>query len=56
MVEAALAGLDPGEVIKILLLSDKGQRDAFLAGRAALGLNLSLAHPVGPYGVPVAGR
>lgn len=54
MVDAALAGFDMGEPITIPALPDNAQLDAYLAARAALRPNLSLAHAASRYGVAVA--
>lgn len=54
MVDAALAGFDLGETISIPALPDNAQLDAYLAARAALRPNLSLAHAAARYGVAVA--
>lgn len=51
MVDAALAGLDLGEAITIPALPDIAQLDAYLAARAALRPNLSLAHAAPRYGL-----
>lgn len=53
MVDAALAGFDMGEPITIPALPDNAQLDAYLAARAALRPNLSLAHAAPRYGVAV---
>ncbi|MDR4307599.1 SDR family oxidoreductase [Chelatococcus sambhunathii] len=49
MVDAALAGLDLGEVVTIPSLPDVGQWEAFEAARAALGPNLSRREPASRY-------
>lgn len=49
MVEAALAGLDQGEVVTIPALPDAGDWKRFEEARAALGPNLSLQHAAGRY-------
>jgi short-subunit dehydrogenase len=54
MVDATLAGFDLGETITIPALPDNAQLDAYLAARAALRPNLSLAHAAARYGVAVA--
>jgi hypothetical protein len=41
MVDAALAGLDQGELVTIPSLPDAGDWEAFTAGRFKLGPNLS---------------
>jgi uncharacterized protein len=48
-VDAALAGLDQGELVTILSLPDIGNWDAFLAARKVLRPNLSLAEPAARY-------
>jgi short-subunit dehydrogenase len=48
-VDAALAGLDQGELVTILSLPDIGNWDAFLAPRKVLRPNLSLAEPAARY-------
>ncbi len=48
-VDAALAGLDQGELVTILSLPDIGNWDAFLAARKALRPSLSLATPAPRY-------
>ena len=48
-VDAALAGLDQGELVTILSLPDIGNWDAFLAARKVLRPNLSLAQPAARY-------
>jgi len=48
-VDAALAGLDQGELVTILSLPDIGNWDAFLAARKVLRPNLSLATPAPRY-------
>lgn len=53
LVDAALAGLDKGELITIPSLLDPGQWDAFQAARLAMQPNLSNAHPAPRYGVRV---
>jgi hypothetical protein len=53
LVDAALAGLDQGEAVSITSLLDPAQWDAFQAARAAMGPNLSNAHPAPRYGVPI---
>lgn len=49
MVDAALAGLDLGEVVTIPSLPDVGQWDALEAARQALGPNLSRREPAARY-------
>jgi uncharacterized protein len=48
-VDAALAGLDQGELVTILSLPDIGNWDAFLAARKVLRPSLSLAAPAPRY-------
>ena len=49
LVDAALAGLDQGEVITIPALPDSADWDAFEAARRALGPNLSHTKPAARY-------
>lgn len=49
MVDAALAGFDAGETVTIPALPDMADYDAYVAARAALRPNLSLAHPAPRY-------
>lgn len=49
MVDAALAGFDAGEVVTIPALPDMADYDAYIAARAALRPNLSLARPAPRY-------
>lgn len=51
LVDAALAGLDQGEVITVPSLPDAADWHAFEAARAALGPNLSRDQPAARYGV-----
>ncbi|SPC23863.1 SDR family NAD(P)-dependent oxidoreductase [Cupriavidus taiwanensis] len=51
LVDAALAGLDQGEVITVPSLPDDADWKAFEAARAALGANLSRNQPAARYGV-----
>lgn len=51
LVDAALAGLDAGELITIPSLPEPAQWDAYQAARLALAPNLSNAHPADRYGV-----
>lgn len=51
LVDAALAGLDRGELVTIPSLLDPAQWDAFQAARLAMAPNLSNAHPAPRYGV-----
>jgi len=52
-VDAALAGLDQGELVTILSLPDIGNWDAFLAARKVLRPKLSLARPAPRYSAKV---
>jgi len=54
LVDAALAGLDKGELVTIPSLLDPAQWDAFQAARLAMAPNLSNAHPAPRYGVKVS--
>ena len=49
MVDAALAGLDQGELVTMPSLPDAGEWEAFTAARLALGPNLSRNHPADRY-------
>lgn len=49
MVDAALAGFDAGEIVTIPALPDMADYDAYIAARAALRPNLSLARPAPRY-------
>jgi short-subunit dehydrogenase len=51
MVDAALAGLDQGEVVTIPSLPDKAEWDSFEAARRAMSGKLSSAVPAGRYNV-----
>jgi short-subunit dehydrogenase len=51
LVDAALAGLDRGELVTIPSLLDPAQWDAFQAARLAMAPNLSNAHPAPRYGI-----
>jgi short-subunit dehydrogenase len=51
LVDAALAGLDKGELVTIPSLLDAGQWDAFQAARLAMAPSLSKAHPAPRYGL-----
>ncbi|RDK08599.1 SDR family NAD(P)-dependent oxidoreductase [Cupriavidus lacunae] len=51
LVDAALAGLDQGEVITVPSLPDVADWHAFEAARAALGPNLSRDQPAARYGI-----
>ncbi len=52
VVEAALAGLDQGEIITVPSLPATADWQAFEAARVALGPNLSRDKPAARYGVP----
>jgi short-subunit dehydrogenase len=49
MVDAALAGLDQGELVTVPSLPDRGEWDALTAARLALGPNLSRSRPADRY-------
>jgi len=49
MVDAALAGLDQGELVTMPSLPDAGEWEGFTAARLALGPNLSRNHPADRY-------
>lgn len=51
MVDAALAGLDQGEVVTIPALPDKAEWDSYEAARRAMAGNLSRAAPAARYSV-----
>ena len=51
MVDAALVGLDQGELVTIPTLADPGLWDALTSARKALGPHLSLQHAAARYGV-----
>ena len=51
MVDAALAGLDQGEIVTIPTLPDKAEWDAFEASRQAMSGRLSSAAPAARYNV-----
>jgi short-subunit dehydrogenase len=51
LVDAALAGLDKGELVTIPSLLDPAEWEAFNAARLAMSPNLSNAHPAPRYGV-----
>jgi short-subunit dehydrogenase len=55
MVDAALAGLDQGEVVTIPALPDVADWNAFENARKALGPGLSRAKPAARYGRPPHG-
>jgi hypothetical protein len=55
MVDAALAGLDRGEVVTIPSLPDVAQWDAYQAARHAMLPNLSRSVPAARYGVAGGG-
>jgi hypothetical protein len=52
VVDAALAGLDLGELVTIPSLPDVENWDAFVAARKVLGPNLSRAKPAARYQRP----
>jgi short-subunit dehydrogenase len=54
LVDAALAGLDLGELATVPSLPDAGDWAAFESARAALGPNLSRREPAARYGVASA--
>ncbi|WP_206998375.1 SDR family NAD(P)-dependent oxidoreductase [Trinickia mobilis] len=54
LVDAALAGLDQGELATVPSLPDAADWNAFESARAALGPNLSRSEPAPRYGVPAA--
>ncbi len=54
MVDAALAGLDQGELVTIPSLPDVADWNVYEAARQALMPNLSRAHPAERYGVAAA--
>jgi short-subunit dehydrogenase len=54
MVDAALAGLDQGELVTIPSLPDAAEWRAFEAARQRLLPNLSRPHPAARYGVTAA--
>lgn len=51
MVDAALAGLDQGEIVTIPSLPDAGAWETYNAQRFAMAPHLSLQHPAARYGV-----
>jgi short-subunit dehydrogenase len=51
MVDAALAGLDQGEIVTIPSLPDKAEWDRFDGARRAMSVRLSSAVPAGRYNV-----
>jgi short-subunit dehydrogenase len=51
LVDAALAGLDAGEIVTVPSLPEAAQWDAFEAARLALGPNLSRATPASRYNI-----
>jgi short-subunit dehydrogenase len=51
MVDAALAGLDQGEIVTIPSLPDKAEWDAFEAARRAMSGKLSSAVPAARYNI-----
>jgi uncharacterized protein len=54
LVDAALSGLDQGELVTIPSLPDPADWDAFQAARLRMAPNLSKAHPAERYGVRAA--
>lgn len=54
LVDAALAGLDQGEVVTIPSLPDRTEWDRFDAARRAMAGRLSASRPAPRYGVPAA--
>jgi uncharacterized protein len=56
MVDAALAGLDRGEVVTIPSLPDLAQWEAYEAARQRMIPNLSLSSPAARYGIAVSRR
>ncbi|MGH6910956.1 MAG: SDR family NAD(P)-dependent oxidoreductase [Phenylobacterium sp.] len=54
LVDAALVGLDRGELVTVPSLLDPAQWDAFQTARLAMAPNLSNAHPAPRYGVKVS--
>ncbi len=54
MVDAALAGLDQGEIVTIPSLPDKAEWDGFDAARRAMSGKLSSAVPASRYGQAAA--
>jgi short-subunit dehydrogenase len=54
LVDAALAGLDQGELATVPSLPDVADWAAFEAARAKLGPNLSRSEPAARYGVKSA--
>ncbi|EWY41458.1 AraC family transcriptional regulator [Skermanella stibiiresistens SB22] len=55
MVDAALKGLDMGEVVTIPALPDIADWEAFVTARRKMGPNLSRSHPAARYGIGGAG-
>jgi hypothetical protein len=51
LVDAALAGLDQGELVTIPSLPDRADWEAFERGRCALAPNLSRSSPAPRYGI-----
>jgi len=51
LVDAALAGLDQGEIVTIPSLPDKTEWDAFETARRAMSGRLSAAVPAARYGI-----
>ncbi|HEX2891297.1 SDR family oxidoreductase [Vineibacter terrae] len=56
MVDAALAGLDQGEVVTIPALPDKAEWERYEAARRAMSGNLSRAVPASRYGIEQVDR
>ena len=56
MVDAALAGLDQGEVVTIPALPDKAEWDSYEAARRAMSANLSHSAPAARYAVAAPRR
>ncbi|MEW5686521.1 MAG: SDR family oxidoreductase [Pseudomonadota bacterium] len=54
LVDAALAGLDQGELVTVPSLPEKADWEAFQAARAVLAPNLSRSRPAARYGLPEA--
>jgi short-subunit dehydrogenase len=51
LVDAALAGLDQGEIVTIPSLPDRAEWDAFETARRAMSVRLSAAAPAARYGI-----
>jgi hypothetical protein len=52
LVDAALAGLDKGELVTIPSLPDKSDWDAYDSARQRMIPRLSLSYPAARYGIP----